>query len=72
MRGSISTWSRSQRWSSRKMAEIRWVPPAPVDVPEALRRAVGGHDLVATILARRGFTDPDAAKAFLDPAALSL
>ena len=34
----------------------------------ALRSAVGGHPLVAQVLARRGWTDPRAALAFLDPA----
>ncbi len=48
---------------------MRWAPPRPVTVSEELRQAVGGHDLVATILARRGIADPAAARAFLDPAA---
>ncbi len=41
--------------------------PPPVDVPEALRCAVGGHPLVAELLFRRGIRTPQAARAFLDP-----
>ena len=47
------------------MAE--WLEPQPIGVPEALRRAVGGHPLVAEALVRRGVCDPDAARAWLDP-----
>ena len=46
-----------------------WLEPQPVDVPFALQEAVGGHPLVAQTLARRGVLTPDAARAFLDPAA---
>ncbi len=46
-----------------------WLEPQPVDVPPALQEAVGGHPLVAQTLARRGVLTPDAARAFLDPAA---
>ncbi len=48
------------------MAE--WLEPQPVEVPEALRQAVGGHPLVAEALMRRGIGVADAARAFLDPA----
>ncbi len=44
-----------------------WLEPSPVEIPESLGAAVGGHPLVAEILARRGLTDPAAALAFLDP-----
>ena len=44
-----------------------WIEPSDVKVPEALRAATGGHPLVAKTLARRGFADVDAARAFLDP-----
>jgi single-stranded-DNA-specific exonuclease len=44
-----------------------WVEPQPVPVPPELRAAVGGHPLSAEILARRGFTDPALALAYLDP-----
>jgi single-stranded-DNA-specific exonuclease len=47
----------------------RWLDPSPVDVPPALRDAVGGHPLIAQTLARRGILTPTAARAFLDPAA---
>lgn len=46
-------------WSS-------WIEPRAVTVSDALRAAVGGHPLVAEVLARRGFTSADAAVAFLD------
>jgi len=44
-----------------------WIEPQDVQVPDALRSAVGGHPLVAQTLARRGFCDVAAAWAFLDP-----
>jgi single-stranded-DNA-specific exonuclease len=44
-----------------------WLAPQRVEVPETLQSAVGGHPLVARTLVRRGFTDVDAARAFLDP-----
>jgi len=46
---------------------LEWRIPAEVSVSAALRQAVGGHPLVAEILARRGITDPVEASAFLDP-----
>jgi single-stranded-DNA-specific exonuclease len=45
-----------------------WREPQDVHVPEALRAVVGGHPLVAKTLVRRGLTDVEAARAFLDPA----
>jgi len=47
----------------------QWIDPQPLDVPEPLRQAVGGHPLVAEALARRGILTAQAARAFLDPAA---
>lgn len=44
-----------------------WLEPTPVTVSDALRAAVGGHPLVAEVLARRGITDAARARAFLDP-----
>jgi single-stranded-DNA-specific exonuclease len=44
-----------------------WLEPPETHVPDALQRAVGGHPLVASILARRGMDDVEAARAFLDP-----
>ncbi|KAA3643867.1 MAG: single-stranded-DNA-specific exonuclease RecJ [Chloroflexi bacterium] len=46
-----------------------WALPAPANVPPELEELVGGHPLVAETLVRRGFSDPDKAAAFLDPAA---
>ncbi|MGA2821740.1 MAG: single-stranded-DNA-specific exonuclease RecJ [Anaerolineales bacterium] len=47
---------------------MKWKDPEPVDVPAALRAAVGGHPLVAETLVRRGIEDASMAEAFLDPA----
>jgi single-stranded-DNA-specific exonuclease len=44
-----------------------WLEPVAIETPERLRAAVGGHPLVAEILARRGLTDPTAALGFIDP-----
>ncbi len=46
---------------------MEWLFPQDVIVSQELRDAVGGHPLVAEILARRGITDADEALAFLDP-----
>ncbi|HBY06690.1 MAG TPA: single-stranded-DNA-specific exonuclease RecJ [Chloroflexi bacterium] len=45
-----------------------WIEPLEISVSEALSAAVGGHPLVVETLTRRGFSDPKAARAFLDPA----
>ena len=45
-----------------------WLPPQEIFPSESLTEAIGGHPLVAQTLARRGITDPEAARAFLDPA----
>ena len=44
-----------------------WIDPPETPVPADLQEAVGGHPLVAQVLARRGFSRPAAALAFLDP-----
>ncbi len=44
-----------------------WLEPEEITPPPDLVQAVDGHPLVAKTLARRGITDPDAARAFLDP-----
>jgi single-stranded-DNA-specific exonuclease len=44
-----------------------WIEPQDIEAPQELQTAIGGHPLVAKILARRGFTELEAAKAFLDP-----
>ena len=46
----------------------RWVLAEQAEVPAALREAVGGHALVARLLAQRGLTDIARALAYLDPA----
>ena len=45
-----------------------WLEPTPNSMPPALGQTVGGHPLVAQVLARRGMVDVDRARAFLDPA----
>ena len=45
-----------------------WLDPDPVAPPALLSKTVGGHPLVAQVLARRGVVDADRARAFLDPA----
>ena len=44
-----------------------WLEPSPIETPESLRVTIGGHPLVAEILARRGLTVSRAALGFLDP-----
>ncbi len=46
-----------------------WTELAEIPVPEELRVAVGGHPLVAQVLARRGILSEAAARAFMDPQA---
>ncbi len=46
---------------------LRWEDPQPAD--STALNALGLHPLAAQILARRGFNDPAAARAFLDPQA---
>ncbi|MEA5077401.1 MAG: single-stranded-DNA-specific exonuclease RecJ [Anaerolineaceae bacterium] len=45
----------------------QWKEPAPVVIPEALRQAIAGPDLLLETLVRRGFSDPDKARGFLYP-----
>ena len=44
-----------------------WNLLPPVEPPEELRAVVGGEPLVSQLLVQRGITDPEQAKAFLDP-----
>ncbi|MBC8447144.1 MAG: single-stranded-DNA-specific exonuclease RecJ [Chloroflexi bacterium] len=44
-----------------------WLEPSDIAVPNELQSTIGGHPLVARTLARRGFTQIKAARAFLDP-----
>ncbi len=52
----------------RERPRREWKEPAPVAVPEALRAAVGGHDLVVEHLTRLGITTPASAQRFLSAA----
>lgn len=51
-----------------QLPQREWIEPRPVHVPDAIQALVGGHPLVAETLVRRGITDVDVARAFLDPA----
>ncbi len=62
--GSPLTSSKLPR-SSTKVKE--WIEPQDIEVSQELQAAIGGHPLVAKTLARRGFTELAAARAFLDP-----
>ncbi len=44
-----------------------WIEPDAVHVPPELINQIGGHPLVTETLVRRGITDLDSAKAFLNP-----
>ena len=44
-----------------------WLDPLPITPSPDLQSTVGGHPLVAAILARRGITESGAALSFLDP-----
>lgn len=44
-----------------------WLDPESILVPDSLSSAVGGHPIVARILAQRGMVDLTSARAFLDP-----
>lgn len=46
----------------------QWQEPPPTEAPAGLRAAVGGHALLAQRLARRGITEPAAARRFLSAA----
>ena len=48
-----------------------WREPTPVDAPESLREAVGGHSLVAEHLTRKGIVSAEAARRFMSAAAYS-
>jgi single-stranded-DNA-specific exonuclease len=47
----------------------RWIDPPPITIPAELTEVVGDHPLIAETLVRRGITDAESAKGFLDPAA---
>lgn len=46
---------------------LKWLEPPEMRASTALQQAVGGNPLVADTLARRGFSQPQAALAFLHP-----
>ena len=49
----------------------KWIDPIPVSPPHALRVAVGGHEIVAESLLRRGISDVSRAEQFLSVDAYS-
>jgi single-stranded-DNA-specific exonuclease len=46
---------------------VSWIEVSPVSVSDELLELVGGNKLVAEVLARRGYSNLDEVKAFLDP-----
>ena len=50
---------------------MKWIEPQPVEVPESIRQVISMEGnlgaLVAGLLVRRGITDADIARGFLDP-----
>ncbi len=46
-----------------------WMEPPLESPPLPLQQLVGGHPLIAQVMARRGFHEPESARAFLDPGA---
>jgi single-stranded-DNA-specific exonuclease len=44
-----------------------WREPIPVIVLDEFKKSIGGHALVSQVLIKRGFSDLDRARAFLDP-----
>ena len=53
--------------STRLRGEKKWLEANPISISEDLSEFVGGHPLVAQTLAKRGITDLETARAFLDP-----
>ena len=51
----------------QRLSRRDWVEPNPVAVPRALADLVGGHELVAQYLARKGITSVAEAERFLSP-----
>jgi single-stranded-DNA-specific exonuclease len=52
----------------KKLFTPEWVFPGEVEIPQQLRQEIGGSEIFLQMLVRRGFTDPAAARAFLNPA----
>ena len=50
---------------------LEWIEPAPIETPDWALQMVGGQQLVAETLIRRGLTTPEQARAFLDSSAYS-
>jgi single-stranded-DNA-specific exonuclease len=51
----------------KRLFTPQWIDPEPVVIPAELRAALSGSELFLQTLARRGLTDPEQARAFLDP-----
>lgn len=51
------------------MTGREWIDPKPITVSDELRDAVGGHQLIAEHLARKGITTASDAQQFLSPSA---
>ncbi len=53
----------------QRLSRREWVEPTPVEVPGPLADLVGGHELIAQYLARKGITSVSEAQRFLSPEA---
>lgn len=51
----------------KRLLTPQWLDPVPVEIPSDLRQSISGSELLLETLVRRGFSDPQKAKAFLDP-----
>jgi single-stranded-DNA-specific exonuclease RecJ len=51
----------------KRLFTPQWLDPTPVQVPPELRSTIAGSELLLETLVRRGYTDPETAKGFLDP-----
>ena len=51
----------------QRLSRREWVEPAPIEVAGPLADLVGGHELVAQYLARKGITSAAEAQRFLSP-----
>lgn len=56
-----------RKLSGNGLVNNPWILTQPVTPSPQLTETVGGHPLIAQLLAQRGFDTPDKARAFLDP-----
>jgi single-stranded-DNA-specific exonuclease len=51
----------------KRLFTPQWQDPEQVEVPDELRQSITGSDLLLETLVQRGYSDPEKARAFLDP-----